>query len=375
MKTLAKKTLQGGVSGKCGSQIIIAHGLLGNSTNWMSVGRRLAAHDGVRGRLEEIHMLDMRNHGESPHFNAHTNATMASDIEHFVLQQQRQWQSRAGAEGDGGIVLIGHSMGGFAVMGSMLRRANETSLLLQSGVEELEQRCKRGDYYGWCDEQGNAAEMRAVNRAMGLPETQPLYDILYDCKGDNVARPPRVKAVVIVDITPSTALGTHRQHGQNSSETLDAMVAADLSRVHSFGDGNAELERVGVSNKAMRDFLLTNLRLDPRTKEATWRCNLPVLRADYNSIALGVSGWFLSASEKVSRDRGGELVAPLRCSLPTLFVFGQNSPYNTPEDRRLIPRFFSNAIEVEVEGAGHFVHYEKMQEFVNVVVPFLTEYL
>nr|CCC94964.1 unnamed protein product [Trypanosoma congolense IL3000] len=378
MRALAKKTLQGNASGNCGSQLVISHGLLGSSTNWMTVARHLGKQELLRPRLKEIHMLDMRNHGESPHFDVHTNAAMSSDIELFILQQQQQWKAEAGDrhedEDEAGIVLMGHSMGGFAVMGSMLRRANEGALLLQSGIEGLKRRCERGDYYGWVDAQGNAEEMRTVNRLMDLPELQHLHDTLYDCGGVRI-RTPRVKAAIIVDIAPSTTLGTRKQYGQSPDEALSAMMAVDLSRVHTLSDGNVELERAGVASKAMRDFLLTNLRVNSQSKTAQWRCNLPVLHSDYELIALGVRDWFLSAEEAGGSRGECEMVAPIKSSLPTLFVFGKDSPYNTTEDRRLIPRFFSNVEEVEVEGSGHFVHYEKMQEFVNIITPFLARYL
>ncbi|EAN93485.1 hypothetical protein, conserved [Trypanosoma cruzi] len=380
MKNLAYKTVRGGAWGKTSSRVVIAHGLLGNSSNWATVSRRLAEHDLLRSKLHEIDMLDMRNHGNSPHASPHTNAVLASDLEVFTLQRQ----AVASPPDDGGVVLIGHSMGGLALMATLLRRANESSLLLPS-MEELQMRLARGDYYGWEDEQGFAQEMRSVNESMGFPAQQPL-DALFGCKEavspassrhspqKEEKRGPRVNAAIVVDIAPTSRVGSQSAREQSVAVTLDAMARADLSRMTSIRDATEELERVGVREKAMRDFLLTNLILDSKTRKSKWRCNLPVLCTDYNRMELGLLDWFLNAPVEGGCSDGG-MVAPNRCAIPTLFVFGSESPYNRPEDRLLIDRFFSNVTQAEVVGAGHFVHYEKMQEFVETVAPFLARYL
>ncbi|RNF06269.1 abhydrolase domain-containing protein 11 [Trypanosoma rangeli] len=379
MKKLAYKTVRGGAWGKTSSRIIISHGFLGSSSNWATVSRRLVEHKLLRSKLHEISLLDMRNHGDSPHASPHTNAVLASDLEVFAMQQQ---EGRPPCD-DGGIVLIGHSMGGLATMAALLRRANELSLLLPSS-EELQTRLVRGDYYGWKDEQGFAQEMSSVNESMGFPAHQPL-DMFFGCSKTTSAVLPRyspgqqqrglrVKAAVIVDITPTARLGSTAKNSQCVALTLDAIARADLSRISSYADGDTELERCGISDKAMRSFVLTNLVLDHKTGKRKWRCNLPVLCADYGRMGLGLLDWYLNApAEGNSSD--DRMVAPTRCALPTLFVFGAQSPYNSTEDRRFIDRFFSNVTQSEVMGAGHFVHYEKMQEFVDTVAPFLAKHL
>ena len=42
------------------SPLIILHGLLGSSKNWVSIGRYLQSH-------YDVHLLDLRNHGASFH--------------------------------------------------------------------------------------------------------------------------------------------------------------------------------------------------------------------------------------------------------------------------------------------------------------------
>ena len=56
---------------------------------------------------------------------------------------------------------------------------------------------------------------------------------------------------------------------------------------------------------------------------------------------------------------------------PTLFVRGGASDYVADEDREIIISFFPEAEIVTIDGAGHWVHAEKPQEFGEVVLGFL----
>ena len=84
--------------GETGSPIILIHGLFGSGANWRSVARELSE-DHI------VYLLDLRNHGASPHFPSHTYVELASDIQELVI-----------SEGLQDYILCGHSMGGKAVM-------------------------------------------------------------------------------------------------------------------------------------------------------------------------------------------------------------------------------------------------------------------
>jgi len=81
-----------------GSPIIIAHGLYGSSDNWVSIAKMLENHF-------EVFLLDLRNHGKSPHSNIHNYSAMCSDLCEFINSQQITKAS-----------FIGHSMGGKLMM-------------------------------------------------------------------------------------------------------------------------------------------------------------------------------------------------------------------------------------------------------------------
>lgn len=81
-----------------GPPVLVLHGLLGQGRNWASLARRLA-----RGR--RLLLVDLRNHGRSPHHPVMSYAAMAADLEALL---DRLDLPRAS--------LLGHSMGGKAAM-------------------------------------------------------------------------------------------------------------------------------------------------------------------------------------------------------------------------------------------------------------------
>lgn len=83
-------------------ELVIAHGLFGSVSNWQTVARRLA----VRFR---VLLVDLRNHGESPHSERMDYPSMAGDLAEFI-------NSRC----TGPAHLVGHSMGGKAAMATAL---------------------------------------------------------------------------------------------------------------------------------------------------------------------------------------------------------------------------------------------------------------
>lgn len=78
--------------------MLVLHGLLGSSRNWLSTGRDLAKHF-------HVFALDARNHGRSPHAPEMNYEVMTADI---LAWMDGQGLARA--------VIVGHSMGGKTAM-------------------------------------------------------------------------------------------------------------------------------------------------------------------------------------------------------------------------------------------------------------------
>ncbi|KAG5510005.1 hypothetical protein GH5_07853 [Leishmania sp. Ghana 2012 LV757] len=368
------------------SQLYVAHGLLGNAGNWTTALRRLVEHPSLKDKLRRAIAVDMRNHGSSAHSSDHSNAALASDLEALVLREQQELNRTfcdPASCTTRNAILIGHSMGGFSVIGSLLRRANEDRLLTP-GADQCDDAGATSSYGDWPAEHRRecTAGMRAVNEEFGFAPSQPISEVLFNSPGvpfptttnSGIASriPPlgRVAGAIIVDVTPTMRLSEQRSGTDTVKETLECMTQVRLDVIHSYEAAMAELMRVGMTDQEMRSFVATNIKLDPKdkSKPAQWRCNLPVLAGSYGSFQPSITSWFTSSVMM----RGQASSPPRPCTLPVLFVFGGKSPYNEPHHRQHISRFFSNATQVEVADAGHFVHYEKTKEFADAVAPFIA---
>ena len=74
--------------------LIVMHGVFGMGDNWQTLGRKWAADYWV-------HLLDMRNHGKSPHSEEFSYEVMAADLLEYMDDQQIEKA-----------IILGHSMGG-----------------------------------------------------------------------------------------------------------------------------------------------------------------------------------------------------------------------------------------------------------------------
>ncbi|PRP78782.1 alpha/beta hydrolase fold protein [Planoprotostelium fungivorum] len=101
--------------------IFVLHGLFGSHQNWRAVGKRIAFNT-CGGHIvttpptcsivhllilpqAPVHLIDLRNHGASPHTSSHTYDLMSQDIIRYMESTQTPVAT-----------LIGHSMGGKVAM-------------------------------------------------------------------------------------------------------------------------------------------------------------------------------------------------------------------------------------------------------------------
>ncbi|KAK8752449.1 hypothetical protein OTU49_005685 [Cherax quadricarinatus] len=101
--------------------VIIMHGLMGSKTNWKSLGKAINAKTG-----RHVYTVDARNHGDSPHTSQFCYPLLAKDILFFLEEHSI---SKA--------VLMGHSMGGRAVMSVALMQPSVVDKLFVLDVSPL----------------------------------------------------------------------------------------------------------------------------------------------------------------------------------------------------------------------------------------------
>ena len=111
-----------------GPPVVILHGLLGSSSNWRSIARRIA-------ERRRVFALDLRNHGESPHVDTMSYPAMADDVGAFLDKHAID-----------SATFIGHSMGGKTAMRLALDAPHRVARLV---VVDIAPTVSRHDHLPW----------------------------------------------------------------------------------------------------------------------------------------------------------------------------------------------------------------------------------
>lgn len=243
-----------------GEPVIILHGLLGASDNWLTIGKQLA-------ETYTVYLLDMRNHGRSPHSKEFHYVIMAADVNEFMLDHEIR-----------STVLIGHSMGGKVAMHLSL------------------------DY------------------------------------------PHKISKLVVVDIAPKAY---PLPYFKNIIETL---ANVDLSGIKRRKEVDKQIAP-NIPDPGVRNFLLKNL-VRSRGNTFSWKVNLEALLDNVDMLS-------------------GEIYREEVFSNPALFVRGSNSNYVPDEDIPLIKSRFPRAGVVTIPGAGHWLHVDAPEKFMEELTVFM----
>lgn len=149
--------------------------------------------------------------------------------------------------------------------------------------------------------------------------------------------------LVVVDIAP-------KSYPVHHDAILEGLNSLNLEELRSRSDADRHLAQF-VPEIGVRQFLLKNLS---RTNEGfEWKINLPVITSNIETIGAATSSNNTTDKE-------------------VLFINGALSNYVKHEDHKLIKEIFTNAQIASVENAGHWVHAEKTEEFIRVLLDFLN---
>jgi len=162
--------------------------------------------------------------------------------------------------------------------------------------------------------------------------------------------PERLTNLVIVDIAPSTYCC---HEASFHSVILDTLMRIDPAGYKTHGEIMDEIE-AGVNSRALAMFLGKNIRRDS-DGHYSWRLNLPVLKTYLPALYAGFE------------DLESHAPSPLK----TVFIKGNNSDYLQSQHEPDRLRYFPDSHVIGIDNAGHWVHAEKPDEFVKVVLAFI----
>lgn len=169
--------------------------------------------------------------------------------------------------------------------------------------------------------------------------------------------PHLVEKAIIVDISPSTGLGTSNTNIPLFLQSMKMIQISPEQTIHQARKiADEQLSRI-IAEKPLRDFLITNLAKNEKDGgKFYWRINLESLERNFHT---GVAQF--------------PTLTGVKFDGPTLFIAGGRSDYVKPEDVPLIKTLFPNSDIKYVRDAGHWVHSEKSAEFSKLVLDFLNQ--
>jgi pimeloyl-ACP methyl ester carboxylesterase len=174
-------------------------------------------------------------------------------------------------------------------------------------------------------------------------------------------RPELLRALVVVDIAP---VEYPLQGGRTDDEDeeaspfgafIAAMKAMDLGALQTRADADAAL-RTAVPSRMVRSFLLQSLVREGLGADGgwRWRLNLDLLERDLGELR-----------------RFPDPPAGATFDGPVLWIAGANSHYVLPQDRARMDELFPTTRLVRVKNAGHWVHSEQPEVFLETLRLFL----
>jgi esterase len=158
-----------------------------------------------------------------------------------------------------------------------------------------------------------------------------------------VQHPNIFDKLIVVDIAP-------KAYPVHHDSILEGLCSLNLEELKSRSDADKQLAEY-VPEKGVRQFLLKNITRNEE-KKFEWKINLPVLEKNIEVVGKGLE-------KRLTTEKS------------VLFIGGKNSNYIKSEDHIAINNFFPNAKIEMVEGAGHWIHAEKPEEFLTLIDDFL----
>lgn len=167
--------------------------------------------------------------------------------------------------------------------------------------------------------------------------------------------PEKVEKLVIADIAPKDYL-LLKEDSQFflHQNILLAMQEIDFSQIKLRNDVD-DFMAEKLDDPRIRQFLLKNIAKDKDTKRYKWRVNAEVLYDHLDEIVSGVNQNWLDDRTPIT-------------SYPVIFIRGMLSNYILPEDKTLIKEIYPDAKIVDIAGAGHWLHAEQPQKFMEAVM-------
>jgi len=151
--------------------------------------------------------------------------------------------------------------------------------------------------------------------------------------------PQLIKKLFVLDIGP-------KQYMPGHLEIFEALFALEIDTLDNRKDASDALEE-RIPSFGVRQFILKNLTRN-KDKSFRWKMNLKAIHEHYDRVIEALSEGVFHGD--------------------TLFIKGENSDYINDGDEEEIYKLFPNASFKTVADAGHWVHAEKPDELLEILL-------
>jgi len=166
--------------------------------------------------------------------------------------------------------------------------------------------------------------------------------------------PERVSHLIITDISPRSYKSTSSMQLLAHSKIIRAMYNLDFYGINSRQEIDDILAK-SIPENRIRQFLLKNIKRS-KNNEYSWSLNIKAIRNELTNIMDGLD-------ENMPEITG----------FPVLFIKGGNSDYILDEDKIVIQQIFPYADIETIPNAGHWLHAEQPELFLQKIEDFILQ--
>ena len=167
--------------------------------------------------------------------------------------------------------------------------------------------------------------------------------------------PYMIEKLIVVDISPKSYLteDSFKDHCARHKEIIQALTGLDLNSIES-RTGADKMLAEKINSRRIRQFLLKNLKRD-KQGHYSWKFNLESIKNNLRKLMDEIP---------VMKSHNSHL-------LPSLFIKGANSDYIQDDEEDELRVVFPSSRIVRIEDAGHWVHAEQTDKFLDAILHFL----
>ena len=166
--------------------------------------------------------------------------------------------------------------------------------------------------------------------------------------------PERVSHLIVADISPKSYKTTNSNQLLAHTSIIRAMYNLDFYGISSRQEVDDILAK-SISEGRIRQFLLKNIKRS-KDNEYSWRINIRTIKNELKNIMEGL-----------------DENQPEITGFPILFIKGGNSDYIQKDDEKTIRKIFPFADIETIPNAGHWLHAEQPELFLEKINDFILQ--